>query len=326
MSEAPYSPAEPPADGDPTSQVPPAGGAPRYSASASVPVPPPIPPSAPAPGAFGQGSPYGPGAPQPGQSPGQPGQPPAQLGQPPANQPPTTGQARVAASASVPAPATPQSYGQPPQGYRTQAGTYGGGPQSSSQYGSPSATYGSAPTGTGYGQGGPSQPGPYGMGQGPGYGGPGSGQGPGTGQNQGMGQGSYGQPAYGQPAPQEPAGPGKGVPTGGWPYADKAEAAPRKSRKGLIIGLIVAAVLVVVAVGAYVGWRLTNQSSAFTVGACVKEDGGRGVVVDCSTSGAFRITSIEDSASACPDPNQPSLLLTGGVGGSRKYACLAPAG
>jgi hypothetical protein len=141
-----------------------------------------------------------------------------------------------------------------------------------------------------------------------------------------MGQGSFGQPSYGQPSPPpEPARPGKGVPPGGWPYVGQVEAPPRKSRKGLIIALVVAAVLVVVGIGGYVGWSLTNQTSAFTVGACVKQDGSAGVIVDCSTSGAFRITSIEDSVTACPDANQPSLVLTGGVGGSRKYACLAPA-
>ena len=56
MSESPYPPAEPPADGD--------RHLPRYSASASVPVPPSIPPPvppAPTGGLFGQGSPFGPG-------------------------------------------------------------------------------------------------------------------------------------------------------------------------------------------------------------------------------------------------------------------------
>src|SRR3981189_2373465 len=84
MSEAPYPPAEPPADGDRTSQVPPPGATPRYSASASVPVPPAQPQG---PGAFGQpptsfgqgnqyGQPaFGQGTPNPGQQPtAQPGQ------------------------------------------------------------------------------------------------------------------------------------------------------------------------------------------------------------------------------------------------------------
>jgi hypothetical protein len=33
-----------------------------------------------------------------------------------------------------------------------------------------------------------------------------------------------------------------------------------------------------------------------------------------------------DGENACPDPNQPSLVLTDAGGGNRRYACLAPAG
>jgi hypothetical protein len=86
MSEAPYPPAEPPADGDRTTQVPPPHGmAPRFSASASVPVP----PAGPAPGPaayasptsqFGQGTQYG--QPAPGAQFG----PDGALGQPPGGQ------------------------------------------------------------------------------------------------------------------------------------------------------------------------------------------------------------------------------------------------
>jgi hypothetical protein len=134
-----------------------------------------------------------------------------------------------------------------------------------------------------------------------------------------MGQGGY-QTSYGQPQPQRDPS----VPTGGWPYVEGAPAEERKSRKGLIITLIVVAVVLVVAVGGYVGWSLTTRGSEFVVGACVKQSGTDAVVVDCSTAGAFKITSIQDNESACTDPNQPTIVLTGPIG-NRKYACLAPA-
>src|SRR5215472_1538201 len=122
MSEAPYPPAEPPADGDWTGQVPPPG-TPRYSASASVPNPPANQPpdpygsfGQPAGGQYGQPgpSPYGQPAPgsfgQPGPSPyGEPA--PGGFGQPPA------GSARVGASASVPPAGPPSNFGAPPQGF-----------------------------------------------------------------------------------------------------------------------------------------------------------------------------------------------------------------
>jgi hypothetical protein len=137
-----------------------------------------------------------------------------------------------------------------------------------------------------------------------------------------MGQGGY-QPAYGQqPAP--PVRETSGPPTGGWPYVEGQPGEERKSRKGLIIALIVVAVVIVVGVGGFVGWSLTTRGSEFVVGACVKQAGTDAVVVDCSTSGAFRITSIEDTEGTCPDANQPTVVLTGPIG-NRRYACLAPA-
>jgi hypothetical protein len=137
-----------------------------------------------------------------------------------------------------------------------------------------------------------------------------------------MGQGGYGQ-QYGQPAPDS-GRPHSSQPTGGWPYVESAPTPPpRKTRKGLIIGLIVAAVVLVVGIGGYVGWSLTTQGSEFEVGTCVTQEGNAATVVDCGTEGAFRITAIEDTDATCPDPNQPTLLLTGPMG-SRSYACLEP--
>ena len=36
--------------------------------------------------------------------------------------------------------------------------------------------------------------------------------------------------------------------------------------------------------------------------------------------------NIVDTDSGCPDANQPSLVLTERVGGSKKWACLEPVG
>lgn len=340
MSEAPYPPAEPPADGDRTSQVPPPHGmAPRYSASASVPVPPAGPASYTPASPFGQAAQYG--------------QPAAPFGQDGGPAPaPTSGQARAAASASVPAPATqpnPPPYGNAPQGYPAQSGgTYGsptpqqyGTPAGQGQFGQPppgQGSFGAAPT---YGQPAPGTPAPS-TGT-PGYSGGGydrsgmaapmgqmgqqpMGQQP-MGQQMGqqpMGQGSYGAPGYGQvPADQGRRDAGQ-PPAGGWAEGEQQEPPPRKSRRGLIVAVIVVVVLVVVGVGGFVGWSLTNHTSDFKVGACVKQNGADAVVTDCGGSGAYKITSIVETENGCPDANQPSLVLVERVGGGKKWACLAP--
>ena len=351
MSEAPYLPAEPPADGDQTSQVPPHGVAPRFSASASVPVP----PASPA-GAGGPANPFG-----PGQQYGQPGLlgPDGPLGPPPAGSAPTGGPVRAAASASVPAPATqpnPPPYGssQPP-GYPAQlGGTYGslaaqqyGAPAPQAQFGqppsgpaqfgqppAPQAQFGQPPSGPGsFGQPAPYGQQPAGQGGAPapssppagssGYAGAGYDRQAPIGQQ--MGQAAYSAPVYGQSPdqgrPRETAGQ---APMGGWAESEQ-EVAPRKSKRGLIISFIVVVILIVVGVGGFVGWSLTNRASDFTVGACVKQDGNDAVVTDCAGAGVYKITSIADAENGCPDTNQPSLVLTARVGGGKKWACLAPA-
>jgi hypothetical protein len=342
MSEAPYPPADP-ADGDWTSQPPPA--APRYSASASVPVPPARDPNAgwssenahPGPthgapshgapshagpsGAFGQvyGGPSSQPAPEwgaPASVPPPPPNPPAMspmgsMGQPPGGQSMgqapsggTLGQApapRASASASVPSfsspsgpPPAPAPYGPPPQSFPSQPGVYGTPAGGAQTYGQPPAqTYGQ-PSGGGQQFGG----GQYGSGNAP---------------------AQYPQ-TFGQPEPRRDA---MAQPSGGWPSVEPSQKAPGP-RRGLIIVLITLAILVVVGVGGYVGWSLTMRGDAYTVGACVKQDGGGATVVDCGTSGAFKIASIQDTEGTCPDPAQPSLELTE-VGGAKKFACLVPA-
>jgi hypothetical protein len=152
----------------------------------------------------------------------------------------------------------------------------------------------------------------------------------------GQAQGSYQSSTYGQPPPadqpwqrepdqpwQRESAPAPGA--GGWSYEESPQPQPsRKSRRGLIIALVAAAVVVVVGVGGYVGWSLTNRTSQFTVGSCVRQDGGSAVSIDCGTSGAYEITSIVETDGGCSDVNQPSLVLTE-IGGGKKYACLVPA-
>jgi hypothetical protein len=121
----------------------------------------------------------------------------------------------------------------------------------------------------------------------------------------------------------QPGDPGRPQPSAGWTEGEQEP--PRKSRRGLIITIIAAAILVVVGVGGYVGWSLTNNTSAFTEGVCVKQDGSDAVVTECSSAGAYKIVSIVDAENGCTDANQPSLVLTERIGGGRKFACLAPA-
>jgi hypothetical protein len=351
MSETPYAPAEQPGDDDWTSHAP--QGQPRYQASASV--PPPAPPAGPAfgqPPASGFGQPPASGFGQPPASGfGQPpasgfGQPPASgFGQPGQNAPqgqPSVGQARVAASASV--PAAPTNYGPPPQGYPSQTGVYGTpagqaapagqqyGSAAPATYGQPAQGFGQAPPPSGFGQpghapGGPAfggqayQPGPGGP---TGHGGPAGPGGPGGGQFGQPNQG-HGGPPPGFNAPQQYNQGFQGEQDRGREYDDEP-AAPsgRSPKRGLVIaGLIAAVLVVVVGIGGFVGYKLTNRSADYAVGTCVVKDDTSAKVVDCATGGAYKITSLEDAVSKCPDIFQPSLALPNAPA-EHRYACLAP--
>ena len=78
-----------------------------------------------------------------------------------------------------------------------------------------------------------------------------------------------------------------------------------------------------VGIGGFVGYKLTNRSADFAVGTCVLKDDTSAKVVDCSTGGAYKITSLEDAVSKCPDIFQPSLALPSAPA-EHRYACLAP--
>jgi hypothetical protein len=218
----------------------------------------------------------------------------------------TLGQApapRASASASVPAfsspagsPPAPAPYGPPPQqSFPSQPGVYGSPSGGGQTYGQPPAQPYGQPSGGG---------GQYGGGQ---YG-------------SSSAPAQYPPQTFGQPEPRRDA---MSQPSDGWPSVEPAQKAPGP-RRGLIIVLITLAILVVVGVGGYVGWSLTMRGDAYTEGSCVKQDGTGVAIVDCGTAGAFKITSIQDTEGTCPDPGQPSLELTE-VGGTKKFACLAPA-
>jgi len=166
------------------------------------------------------------------------------------------------------------------------------------------------------------------------YGAPHQGQGQGGGMGQGgMGQGgSMGQgggyPPPGYPMGQDPGRGGRGgekmAPTGGWPYVEQPPEPRRKSKRWLLVSLIVVAAVILIGGAGAIGYTLLARPSAYKVGACVKQQGDGAVVVDCGTSGAFQIVSLVDSEDRCPDPTQPSVELTGG-GRARQVACLKPA-
>jgi hypothetical protein len=151
-------------------------------------------------------------------------------------------------------------YGQPAQpGYGVPPGQ---------QYGQP------APAQPGYGQ--PAQPG-YGQPAQPGYGQPAQ---PGYGQpaQPGYGQPGYGQPGYGQPGyGGQPGAPGQY----GGGYGQPA----RKSRTGLIAGLLVLALLVVGVVLLFVflgGSSVLDQGAVERdVAAQFQEREGVGIDLDC---------------------------------------------
>lgn len=353
MSEAPYPTTDPAADGERTGdserasssgerggQASPADALPRFSASASVPVPPapPVPPAGqPSASAdpfgyptghasptslFGQGSPYGmpPGPDSPF------GQPPP-LGPPPA----ASGVARASGSASVPAASPYESpYGAPAQGYPAQPGSLGGPPEAGQSSGGAAPGYGGAAPG-------------YGSGEVPGFASYGGGAvSPTTPVSPPLPvsvsppqqrsspaspllTGPSGQPGYGEPP--DP----RTVPVGPWPDAQQPPEVQQptrssQSRRGLLIVSLVVAAVVVAVGGAFVAWRLTDASSSFTVGTCVVQDGSDAAIAECSAPHTYKIIGIVETENGCADARQPSLVLTERVGGRQTWACLEPNG
>ena len=218
---------------------------------------------------------------------------------------------------------TPTQYGSPGQaggGPAGPPGAYGGGNQPG-QYGTP-GQYGGAPAGNpgqfGGGQG--TAPGQYGSGQ---FGGatqvgtPGQfGGAPGQYGNQG---GQYGSGQYGGDPTMARFGPN----SQDEPDADREP--PRKNRRGLIIGLAVAGVVIIaLAAVAVVVSMSGNKASDYAVGSCVKQSGDKAASVSCSDAGAYSIVTKTDSPTKCADQTQPYVVLQRS-GSADEVLCLKPA-
>jgi hypothetical protein len=213
-----------------------------------------------------------------------------------------------------------------------------------SQYRRPQPPYGGGEQGGGYGG---EQGGSYGGEQGGGYGGEQGGYGGGPG---GFGApGGFGSPPpYGQP--QQPGGfgdPGRYAdptqyhdptqygergPEGGRfsalryeePGGGPPPPAPTKSKRGLIIGVVVATVAVLVLAAIGVTYFLSSKGgSNFAVNSCVRRSGNKAESVNCSTSGSYQIVSKVSSPSQCPDQQQPYVVLQE-KGKADQVLCLKP--
>jgi hypothetical protein len=135
--------------------------------------------------------------------------------------------------------------------------------------------------------------------------------------------------------PAQPAQPMPESPTSAPRYSDlvtmPAQAAPpspptRKNRRALTIGLVVTAVLVLLAVaGTGIVLALNNASAnTFAVNSCVKKSGSSAVKASCSEGDAYRILSKVDNPTDCPDDKQPFVVLEH-KGEKDQVLCLRPA-
>ena len=301
MSQGPYQPGYEPADGAPPSGRPPHDShpdAPTGRATARVPQP-----------EWGSQPEWAPPPAPPGPPPGSPSGPPP--GSPSGPSPYGTDQ-------PYGAPVGQGGFGAPPP--QAPPGPLGPpGPPTGRASGSASVP-GAAPAGPGYGQQPTFTPAP--------------------------GGGTYGSPSgplqpsvYGSSTPYSPAPPGSSH--GSAPYAGPEQSrfanlryddpavdgAPTKSKRGLVIGVVVAAVLVLALVAGGVTWFLSRSSSSagdFAVNSCVKKSDTKAVDVSCSTDGAYQIVSKVETVDKCPDRNQPYVVLQE-PGKSDQVLCLKPA-
>jgi flagellar basal body-associated protein FliL len=102
---------------------------------------------------------------------------------------------------------------------------------------------------------------------------------------------------------------------------------PRKSRRALILSLVIVAVVFLLAVaGTGVVVFLNNAGdTTFPVNSCVKQNGGEAVKTSCSSSDAFTVVSKVDRQEDCPDQNQPFIVVQH-KGAKDQVLCLRPAG
>ncbi|MFI5915383.1 hypothetical protein [Dactylosporangium sp. NPDC051541] len=101
---------------------------------------------------------------------------------------------------------------------------------------------------------------------------------------------------------------------------------PVKSKRGLVVGLlIVAAVFLVAVAGTAIVVKISNAGgTSFAVNSCVKRDGDSATGVDCGNKDAFRIVSKVDKPESCSDAAQPYIVLQH-KGEKDQVLCLRPA-
>jgi hypothetical protein len=128
---------------------------------------------------------------------------------------------------------------------------------------------------------------------------------------------------YGTPSGYPPAAP-SGYPPPGLAEVGPGSGRSRRSRKPLIIGLVLAGVLVLLAAVAFTVTTAFDKSSSFAIGSCVKQEGKKAKEVGCDTAGAFKVVAKEDAPDNCPDSGQPYVELV--RSGKKQYLCLSPAG
>jgi hypothetical protein len=150
--------------------------------------------------------------------------------------------------------------------------------------------------------------------------------------------GVYGTPAGGPPAASSSSYSGSYSPP---PYAGPDQsnfanlryddgptsAPPAKSKRGLIIGVVIATVVVLTLAGAGVTWFLSNNGGSandFAVNSCVKKSDTKAVSVSCSTDDAYQIVSKVETVDRCQDKNQPFVVLQE-TGKPDQVLCLKPA-
>jgi len=137
--------------------------------------------------------------------------------------------------------------------------------------------------------------------------------------------GTYGTPSYGGPGQPPYAGPEPGR-FAGLRYDDPAIEQPTRSKRGLIIGVVVAAVVVLVAigVGVFLALSKTSSSNSLAVNSCVKKADDKAIAVACTDGSAYRIVSKVDAVDKCPDKGQPYVVLQES-GKADQVLCLKPA-
>ena len=112
---------------------------------------------------------------------------------------------------------------------------------------------------------------------------------------------------------------------GGDPAVPTPPAAP-KSKRGLVLGLVVVVVVFLLAVaGTGIVVALNNAgSTSFAVNSCVKQDGDSAKKASCSDKDAFTIVQKVEKPESCSDASQPYIVLQH-KGQKDEVLCLRPA-